>query len=414
MSARPKSAARARKRRQLYLSDVLDADGNLVGWRFNPGPGLRAAGVKSALLKRADGSWMSEAEARMHRDRVLTAARTGAPAPTLAPPALAQRRTLQHLFDLFVAAEQKRIDDGDEDAIAPRTLAFYRTMIKPWLAWGGDELAAALDAEIVEEQYKAQRRAGRSHTSAHAGLRALMAVLAHGKRLKWFAENPALQLGLARPAGRLRLIAPEEAEALVAAADAIGERAVGDAIVAALWTGQRLDDLLGCHLDLQLRDGVLIFARTHEDDFSQAKTGGQAQVLVLPPLAERLGKRRAGWLIEPDVRRQRKTNALRWTPKNFNTRFRAVRAAAVAGDAAAGRKPCPSCADIEFRDTRDTAVTRLHLAKTDVASIALWTGHSMKSIQDILAKHYLVSTRDAALQAGEQFEQWRQRAGVKW
>jgi hypothetical protein len=394
-----KSAAAAAKRRDhRYLMPIVEG-GRTVGYKLAPGPHLRAAGARTLRLKRADGSWMSFDEARVFRDAEIARVRQGAQ-----PAALTAPKTLYALWDAYEAHLDQLARDGDDEALAPKTRAFYASMVKPWLAWGGEELVAALDRETIEAEYKAQKRA-RGHSAAHAGLRALMAVLAFGFRRRWLDHNPATKLGLARPQGRLRLGSPAEMTALVEAAAVLDRRAVGDAIVAGLWTAQRLGDILACDLSLQLRGDVIVFGRTAEGDFSQAKTGhhqgatGQAQVKVLPPLAMRLGGRTSG-LLAP------RPSGKAYTGRLFNDHFREVRAEAM--------KAQPSLADFEFRDLRDTAVTRLHLAGVDLASIALWSGHSMKSIETMLQKHYLVASRDQAIRSGEQFEAWRQRAGIVW
>lgn len=45
--------------------------------------------------------------------------------------------------------------------------------------------------------------------------------------------------------------------------------------------------------------------------------------------------------------------------------------------------------DLHFHDLRGTAVTRLALSNCSVPEIASITGHSMKTVQEILDAHYL-------------------------
>ena len=54
-----------------------------------------------------------------------------------------------------------------------------------------------------------------------------------------------------------------------------------------------------------------------------------------------------------------------------------------------------SLKDLHFHDLRGTAVTRLALSNCSVPEIAAITGHSMKTVQEILDAHYL--HRDPAL-----------------
>jgi integrase len=48
-----------------------------------------------------------------------------------------------------------------------------------------------------------------------------------------------------------------------------------------------------------------------------------------------------------------------------------------------------SLKDLHFHDLRGTAVTRLALSNCSVPEIASITGHSMKTVQEILDAHYL-------------------------
>jgi integrase len=45
--------------------------------------------------------------------------------------------------------------------------------------------------------------------------------------------------------------------------------------------------------------------------------------------------------------------------------------------------------DLHFHDLRGTAVTRLALSNCSVPEIASITGHSLKTVQEILDAHYL-------------------------
>lgn len=422
---RSKSPAAREKKRAMHYLAPLPAG---AGYRFNPGPGLRKLGCASAVL---EGYKLEQAQA--HRDAAIDAARANTPPPAR-PKGAVEDRTLDALWKLYEketraaieANAARQADERDPDVISAETLRQYTSLIKPWLAFAGDAPAAALDADIIQAEYKAQRfglagdpaagiapRLARGHSAAHASYRSLMALLAFGKRKKWFAVNAASGLRLAPPQGRLRLGLPEEIKALVETFDAmtttvsdVPGRVIADGVVAALWSGQRQQDLLACDLGQQMRGGFLQFARTHHGDFSQKKTrgrvsdgGGQANVKVLPPLALRLRARTTGLLLPGPDNKQISSDTFQ-------------RAFAKGRERAAEK--CAGVADLQFRDLRDTAVTRLHMAKTPITDIALWTGHSLKSIEQILRDHYLVATRDAAETVADNLEAWRQKTGVMW
>ena len=56
----------------------------------------------------------------------------------------------------------------------------------------------------------------------------------------------------------------------------------------------------------------------------------------------------------------------------------------------------PSCADLRFAELRHTAVTRLHESGADELGIAGITGHSPKTVREILDRHHLVRTAERA------------------
>jgi integrase len=392
--AKSKSAA-AKAKAFKYLSPVLER-GEQIGWRFNPGPGLRDRGVKSQVLRHEKtGAWLTLEEAQAYRDALLQ----GHAPKVKASAARQEPRTLNALWADYLRSPAFTAEYGVHDeALRADTRRFYKSMVKRWLDISGTELVAALDQDLISECYQ-EIKAATSHHTAHASLRALQAVLAFGVKRRWLASNPALGLGLSRPEGRLRLGTPEEMAALVAAADALNLSGIGDAIVAALWTAQRQADILKTDLGRQFDGEFLSYGRTHTDDTSQQKTAAQVLIPVMAPLLERIDGRRLGALAPAQ-------DGLFWNPHTFRHRFADVRAKAA--------EAVPSVADFEFRDLRDTAVTRLFDAGKSELEIAQWSGHSRKSVGDILQKHYLVTNREKQRESGADFEAWRQRKGIKY
>jgi integrase len=76
------------------------------------------------------------------------------------------------------------------------------------------------------------------------------------------------------------------------------------------------------------------------------------------------------------------TRGTRWTGDGFSASFRKTcEAAGIEG--------------LTFHDLRGTAVTRLAIAGCTDPEIATITGHSMKTVQEMLDRHYL--SRDIAM-----------------
>jgi integrase len=217
--------------------------------------------------------------------------------------------------------------------------------------------------------------------------------------------TPCLRLGLEKPGERLRCASPREIEALTAAADAL-EPSVGDAIVIALFTGQRQGDVLALE-ESGIEDGRV--------RFKQRKTGARVSVRALPWLVQRLAaireRNRAAARVAPTIVVDPRSGKA-WNASSFRHRFADVRAAAVAGDAERGRAACKSLADFQFLDLRDTAVTWLARASCTIPEIGSVTGHSHETIHKIL-KHYLVldeTINDAAM---AKLKTWAEKEGVK-
>ncbi len=63
------------------------------------------------------------------------------------------------------------------------------------------------------------------------------------------------------------------------------------------------------------------------------------------------------------------------------------------------------------QDLRDTAVTWLARAKATLPEIAAITGHSLKSIHDIM-KHYLAITPELGDAGIRKFTAWMEREGI--
>lgn len=199
-----------------------------------------------------------------------------------------------------------------------------------------------------------------------------------------------------RPEGRVVLIALEEFEALVAAADAMGRPSIGDAIYLGLFTGQRQTDRLA------LKDEGLLNGRRH---FRQSKTGALVAIKEAPQLARRLtaAKLRVAGLKGKFDRRETadtivvdETTGQPYNEHTYRHLFAEVRALAIRGSEVPPVPACPTLAFINDRglpdakhdqDLRDTCVMLFDPAGNDLLSICDVTGHSYQSAQ-LIMKHY--------------------------
>jgi integrase len=213
-------------------------------------------------------------------------------------------------------------------------------------------------------------------------------------------SNPCLRLKLPPVQARLRVATLDEIAALIKEADA-SDPEIGDAIVLALFTGQRQGDVLALE-ERAVEDGKIRFI--------QSKTGARVRVKALPPLIERLTSARMRRMTQQMRLQAERSNrqvsstivvdsrtSETFSPFAFRHRFGALRARAA--------KETESLADLLFLDLRDTAVTWLANAGCTVPEIAAISGHSLQSVHNIL-RHYLESNEEQADNAMDKLESW--------
>ena len=188
-----------------------------------------------------------------------------------------------------------------------------------------------------------------------------------------------------------------EIRARVEAADRAGLYSVGDSIFLGLFTGQRQGDRLAL-VDLGLVDG--------RRQLRQSKTGVVIAVPETPQLRARLAaaKARVAALklakgTRPDEIVVYEGTGLSYNEHTYRHKFADVRTVAD-----------PSCTKRD-QDLRDTAVTWLARAGCTLPEIAAITGHSPRSIHDIL-KHYLALTPELADSGIAKLVSWMEKEGM--
>ena len=100
---------------------------------------------------------------------------------------------------------------------------------------------------------------------------------------------------------------------------------------------------------------------------------------------------------------------LAYNEYSYRHAYAQVRALAIAGSATLAS--CGSLAGKRDQDLRDTAVTWLANAGATLPEIAAITGHSLRSIHDIL-KHYLAITPELADTAIAKLVRWMDKQGM--
>ena len=358
--------------------------------RFNPGPALRKLGFTGEDLRHGPtGPWFTLAETAAYVaeiEREIAQRRAKARAGTRLAPRAKVYFSIGELVDEFRNGRAyKNLAPATRRDYGKKLCALERDFAELMRAPAADfskPAALALHEELWET---------RGHAMANGMLAVLRAAFSQAvaRGRGGLAINPCEKLRLPGLKPRLRVASPKEIEALLRAADSI-EPPIGDAITIALYTGQRQGDVLA--LAEEGTEAGRIRLR-------QTKTSARVSISIIAPLAARLAavrerNRAAGRLACTIVQT---ASGAAYKADHFRHRFAAIRAAAV--------KDCPSLADFQFLDLRDTAVTWLHRAGCDVPEIASVTGHSLETVHRIL-KHYLALDEATNDRAMGKLEEW--------
>jgi hypothetical protein len=412
--------------------------------RFEPSGRELALGFKGCALRHPDGRWFTFEEARDFADARLeeikharvVGGRKGAAAPL-------RGRTVADLIADWLEALEARVTDK-LDPIAPDTLRSYRGTAAA-LIWRPEDRAAACERRKKERAAKllgtpaaAPKRElelfgatrveaitkveltkmfrtiahERGHHMAHGAIAAFSAAWTWGRsNERWrLGPNPRHELELVRPKGRIVIYTDAEIRALDAAAAELGRPSIGDAIWLGVFTAQRQRDRL------LMRDELGDDGRRR---IRQSKTGALVAFPDAPALTERLDAARARVAAiklkkgtRPDTIVVDEATGNAYLQDTFRHWFGAVRKAAIAGNPATGRAPCPTLAGKRDQDLRDTAVTWLARSGCSLLELCAISGHSPQSVQTII-NHYM-GDRDALADAAiDKLTGWIDREGIK-
>jgi integrase len=233
-----------------------------------------------------------------------------------------------------------------------------------------------------------------SHSRANALLRMLRLLLQYCLDHGAVSRNVAAGLGLVKLPGAGRIVTQAQRDALLATARDRGEPNLALAILLGWYTGQRLGDLLGAGLDVATSNRLAL---------RQSKTGAGVGFKLAPLLRPLTGAALAravpgqvSLLVRDD-----QAGGVAFTDSTFNKAFVALRSAAAA------RHPGLGLEQVRFKDLRPTAITNLARAGASRAEISAVSGHSLRSIDQIMTDHYLIlddAMGDAAIDRLERWE----------
>jgi hypothetical protein len=343
--------------------------------RWEPGPTLRHLGFKGTDLKDQAGAWLSLEEAMLKASELnaeATALRLGGNRVRRKPPASTARSCRALIEQWQRSVEWSRL--------APATQSDYSSKSSVWLSEFADAAVASIDSPTLygywEEAYRV-----RGHAMANGIIAVVRAGFSHAEKIGWRPKgsNPASKLGLPGVAPRVVLWLPAEIASFVEIGDALGLARAVDAFVIGLHTGLRQHDILS--LPLRLISEARLKVTPNK---TKRKTAAKIDVLIPPQVRRRLDgiKQRLGDAGVIDLTQPLLTlpDGGKMDRYSLNKSFLQIREHVARLHPEAEKK--------EFRDLRDTAVTRLAEAECTLPFIASVTGHSPEWITRVI-KHYL-------------------------
>ena len=347
--------------------------------RWVPGKHLRAQGFKGLDLKDAAGGWLSPLDA-MARAKELNAA-------IAASKALSEDAPLPKLpkGDRNVAAlidRYRRCAAFTETAIkTQRSYAYHMGLIDELF---GDLPVEKVSLEMIEDFYGDLQK-DKGDATANAVIRTGKLLWNYAIKHEWLLVNRWTKLDVKALNGRLVVFTADEIRLLIATAENLGWASQAHAILLGLFTGQRQSDVLSL-TEIACEGGFI--------KIKQKKTGAYVRIPILPQLQTRffdVVKRDNGNVTALPSRPILicETTGEGWKPDYFRHVFAKIREEA--------GKTMPTVLDKRWADLRDTTVTWLAIARSTIPEIASITGHSLKTVTEIIDKHYLV--RDDALSA---------------
>lgn len=317
-------------------------DGTWRVW-WEPEAAIRPLGFKVVELDAATPMKAGRA-ARDLNDQVAAARITGAaPQP---------RRGLICIEDLAEDYHRGLQFENLKPAAKASYRALTRLIIRKW----GDVAAADMTKPMMRTWYESLHRDVGEY-QALALIRHMSVLMAHAELRGHRAEqsNPCYRLGVSVPKPRKRVVDWAEFDALIAAAHRVGLPSVALIAALSMLAGQRLTDCLAA-LRGDFENRMVVWPGT-DDPVSvwvwfvdRSKTGAEGALLLhdeLAPLVAAVLARPAPadakLIIEERVGRA-------YDMDLFQKCWGKVRAAAVAGGA--GAQPCPTLAEVQFRDLR--------------------------------------------------------------
>lgn len=285
------------------------------------------------------------------------------------------------------------------------TRSGYDGHLKTIETWAGKDLVKDIDAGDIQDLYAQFYE--RTPAKAAALIRVARLLFQCAVRFNMRADNPATKPGLEGSEFCGKLWPLDAVLLVVEAADKAKRHSIGTAVLINWWLGQRLGDILTLKRS-QYRDGRIWI--------TQSKTNSRIAVPHSPLVAQRIEEeiarltaRKVVGLDSPLIVNENTDKA--YNIRNFRKDFVEIRAKAAAewSTFSLDDGSTIDLNELHYRFLRHTAITELAAAGCDAPLIATFSGHTVKSVEQIL-EHYLVRSSElATVAANKRMERDRDR-----
>lgn len=411
--------------RGLYLTHRARADGTVV-FRWGMAPKLRDKGIKAIDLVDGDGKPLTLKPAIKRAEELTAAMKAGREAP--AAPRVLPAGTVGDLLDAFLdprnldvlvsPATGRKLSDATK-----RSYRDWRVALDEVFA---DEPVNGIDHQLVSDFFTVAREQRGWHMAYYAV--ALLKIVFRWAPREWrLADVEWKKVVAPEPPAKIRVGHPDELACLLLAMDnpeelyrrlAAEGRAVngkhiparpelGDSLVAAVWTTQRVGDVLRFTEDA-VAGGRLRWIAQKNMEAAGRRALSMPLLGPLPARIEQAKARKAArkltcpeLIVDPELDAP-------YSQRRHGNHFREARdLAALFYPSLKGEGVDPWGASpprFTFEDCRDTGITRLYDAGCDLLQICAISNHaSPKSLMEVINSYIEISGRTAD-RAGEKMQ----------
>jgi len=355
-----------------------------IRYFWAPSPSLRKAGWKDVRVAEDTGREVDairEAEEINARvDAWRKDEETHSPNSPVAKP---------HTMNALIHAYRQ---DVSFTRLAKKSKRGYNQCLDKIEAWGDGAPVAAITPKRIKTFYQAMSK---TPASANATIRVMRVLLQFAISEDWIESNPAREIRLTNSAKKGKIWSREAVDYLVAAADAAERWSIGTSVMLNEWCGQRQGDVLAWRWDRYTTEGI---------EVKQSKTGAETVLPVdlVPHLVERLeaekqrAKARAVTSTHIIIN---EATGQPYVEDTFRHDFAEIRAwAAMLAEIDGHMDLAQDIRGLWFMHLRHTAITRMAEEEIDNKLIASITGHSLKTVEEIIDR-YMVRTKKMARKA---------------